>query len=318
MSYDIVTVGEALLRLWVPPGERLESAPVLRFDVAGSEANVAVAAARMGKSVAWCSRLPDTPLGRRVTRELAGHGVDVSHVRLTDSERMGAYFVELSVPPRPIHIIYDRERSAASAMTVEDVPWDLVESAGVVHLTGITPALSASCRETTLEVARRARASSVPVSVDVNYRNRLWEPQEAGKVLTELCASADLVIVTEEDARDVFGLAGTPSELLDAMSDLTKANHVVLTRGAAGASWRSAGVDGDAPGYEAEILDRVGAGDALAGGVLVGFLEDDLSAGVRLGLAMAAITIGMFGDQLRSSPDEIRTLMEGGGREVSR
>ncbi len=104
MSYDLVTLGEAMLRLWVPAGQRLEDAPAYNVTVAGAEANVAIAVARAGLSVAWLSRLPASPLGRRAAREIAGHGVDVSHVIWDESGRMGTYFVELSVPPRPVSV----------------------------------------------------------------------------------------------------------------------------------------------------------------------------------------------------------------------
>lgn len=318
MKYDLLTLGEALLRLWVEPGTRLENAHQLRLDVAGAEANVAVAAARMGRSVAWLSRLPDTMLGRRVARELASQGVDVTHVRWSSEERMGVYFVELSVPPRSIRIVYDRRYSAASAMTAADVSPSLIESARILHLTGITPALSDTCRDTAFEAARRARAESTVVSFDVNYRPGLWPAHEARPVLVELCSLADLVIVTEEDARDVFRLSGEPSEVLAALSGLTDAAHLVLTQGGRGASWLSNGQLGTAPGYRVEALDRIGAGDAFAAGVLLGLLDGDVGSGVERGLAMAALAMGIFGDQFRFEPAEVEALTKGGEREVSR
>ena len=314
MSYDIVCVGEAMLRFWVPPGERLENMSAFHVSVAGAEANVAMAAARMGRSSAWLSRLPDSALGHRALHEIAAYGVDVSHVRLVDDARMGTYYVELSVPPRPIQVIYDRAHSAATLMTSADIPWDVVEQAGVVHVAGITPALSPSCRELALNVLRRASTAAV----DVNYRANLWAPGEARAVLTEMCRAADLVILTREDARDVFGLDGSPTQVVDAMQTLTGAESIVLTAGAEGAMWLTEDGEGSAPAYEAQVVDRIGAGDAFAAGVLMGYLDGDLPGGVGRGLAMAALKLGMFGDQLRCDPAEVDRVIAGGHREVSR
>lgn len=319
MSHDLVTLGEAMLRLWVPPGERLEDAPAYRVTVAGAEANVAMAVARHGPSVAWLSRLPDSPMGRRAAREIAGHGVDVSHVTFDPVARMGTYFVELSVPPRPISVVYDRAGSAAAKMTPDDMAWKVLESARALHLTGITPALSESARITTIEAARRARDSGVAVIVDMNYRSRLWDTEEAERVIGDLCREAAVVIATSEDARDLFRLEGAPAETAAALRSATGAGTVIVTEGSVGATWDSDSGSGSVPGYKAEVVDRIGAGDAFAAGVIIGFLADDLPAGVERGLAMAALKLGIFGDQLVTSQDEIQKLMTGkNDREVGR
>ena len=229
MKHDIVTVGEAMLRIWVPAGERLEDAPRYRVAVAGAEANVAMAAARMGASTAWLSSLPDNPLGSRAAREIASHGVDVSHVHWTAAGRMGTYYVELSVPPRPITVVYDRAGSAASSMDAAAIAWPVVESARVLHLSGITPALSPSCLQLSRDLVARARSAGVKVSIDANYRRMLWSPEECREALTGLAAGADLLIVTAEDARDVLGLEGSPNAVLDGIRDLIPADRTVLT-----------------------------------------------------------------------------------------
>jgi 2-dehydro-3-deoxygluconokinase len=318
VSHDLFTLGEAMLRLWVAPGARLETAPALRVTVGGAEANVAVAVARMGRSAAWSSRLPASPLGRRVAAEIGSHGVDVDGVRWVEGARLGTYFVELSSPPRPTHVIYDRAGSAASSMSAADVPWDEVESARVVHLTGITPALSASCRQVCLEVARRARASSVRVTVDVNYRSALWPPADAAEALSELCTMADLVIVAERDARTVFGIDGEPSKATVIAQERFGVESVVLTRGATGAAWRRGDVFGEAPAVPVRTIDRIGAGDAFAAGVILGLLEDDLARGVDLGRVMAALTIGTEGDQFRDGPVTVDRVLSAAPGDVRR
>ncbi|GMQ85644.1 MAG: bifunctional 2-dehydro-3-deoxygluconokinase/2-dehydro-3-deoxygalactonokinase [Acidimicrobiia bacterium] len=319
MTYDLVTLGEAMLRLWVPAGERLEDAPAYQVGVAGSEANVAMATARAGLSVAWLSRLPQSALGKRAAREIAGHGVDVSHVVWDETRRMGTYFVELSVPPRPVSVVYDRSGSAASAMTPDDVSWAVVESARAVHLTGITPALSPEARLTTMETASRARRAGAAVIVDVNYRNRLWPPAEAAAVIGELCTMASTVIVTAEDARDLFEIGGPAPEVAAALRQTMGADAVIVTRGAEGAAWDATDEVGAAPGHPAEVIDRIGAGDAFAAGVIIGLLDGDIAAGVKRGLAMAALKVGIRGDQFVASQEEIETVLHGETkRQVSR
>jgi len=312
MSYDLVTVGEAMLRLWVPAGERLEDAHSFNVTVAGAEANVAIAVARAGLSAAWLSRLPDSPLGRRAARDLAGHGVDVSRVVWDSSARMGTYFVELSVPPRPVSVVYDRAESAASMLTPDDIAWDVVESARVVHLTGITPAISATARLTVRDVARRAIDAGVVVTFDVNFRRHLWSASEASTVIGELCDIASVVIVTTEDARDLFDIEGSAPVVAAAVRRMTRSLAVVVTDGAAGAAWDAENDTGSAPGHEAGTIDRIGAGDAFAAGVIIGLLTDDIGKGVETGLAMAALKLGIFGDQLVASRTEVAAVVHGG------
>ena len=318
MTYDVVTLGEAMLRLWVPPGESLEDAPSLRVSVAGAEANVAAAGARMGLATAWISRLPASPLGRRAAGALRALGVDVSYVTWDPTRRMGTYYVELSAPPRPIHVIYDRASSAASAMTVDHVPWDVVTSSRSLHLSGITPALSPTCREVSTRAVTMAREAGVLVSIDVNYRARLWDVAEAAAVVGELCRDADLVIVTAEDARDLWGVDGDVDTVLARLRERLEARRVVLTMGGDGAAWIDGETSGAAPGLTTSAIDRIGAGDAFAAGVLVGVLGDDLSSGVAKGTAMAALTMGTYGDHFLGDPGEVDQLLSGHPRQVDR
>lgn len=319
MTYDIVGVGEAMIRLWVHAGTRLEDAPAYEVSVAGAEANVAVAAARMGASTAWLSALPSNPLGRRAARELASHGVDVSHVHWVADARMGTYYVELSVPPRPTTVVYDREGSAAAKMDSSSISWPTVEAARIVHISGITPALSPSCRDLSIEVVQRAAAAGALVSLDVNFRRRLWSARECRAVLSELASSASLLIITAEDARDVFDIGGEPDTVLAALVEELGVEHTVLTVGAGGAHWSSGEQSGHCPGYAgAATVDRIGAGDAFAAGVLLGLLDADLAGGVATGVAMSALKLGIFGDQLTIGRDEVEGIMAGPDREVSR
>ena len=318
MTWDMVGIGEAMIRLAVEPGERLETATHFHIGVGGAEANVAVAVARMGLRAAWLTRLPANPLGRRAASEIGRHGVDVSHVSWSAEDRMGLYFIEPGSHPRPTSLLYDRADSAAGRMTIDHIPWEVVDSASLVHMSGITPALSSSGREVAFESVKRAKAAGASVTVDVNYRAKLWSPPKAREVLTPLCGSADLALCTTEDARDVFGIVTDREHVAASLASVLRLDRVVVTDGERGAYWYEGGEVGFAESYPATVVDRVGAGDAFAAGVIIGLLSGDLAKGVQRGLAMAAVKLGIRGDQLIASSDEVENVLRGGGRRLDR
>ena len=183
--YDVVTLGESMLRL-TPPGDlRIEQ--TLSFDiwVGGTESNTAVGLARLGLDVAWFSRLPASPLGRYISNRIAQYGVDTSQVVWAPDERLGIYFHEKAQAPRASEIIYDRRDSAMSRMTLRDLPADLFRAgeAQLFHTTGITMAISETARESALEAMRRAQAAGWRTSFDTNYRGKLWSGAEAANRL---------------------------------------------------------------------------------------------------------------------------------------
>jgi 2-dehydro-3-deoxygluconokinase len=318
MTLDVFTLGEAMLRLSVTPGERLETASQLDLHVAGAEVNTAIALAQLGRQVTWLSGLPDSPLGRRVARELRAAGVDTSHVHWAPEARMGVYFVELASPPRPVSVVYDRAGSAASELTPDDLPLGLVDSAKVVHLSGITPALSEGCRRLALEAADRARAGNCRLTIDINYRAKLWPPEPARNTLTELVAGADLVVVTREDARDVFGITGEPGVVATEARRRLDVGTVVVTLGDQGSLWDSDSGSGQVNALPTEIVDRLGAGDAFMAGVIDGLLDDDLERGLRTGSLLASLALGSHGDHVITTREEVDRLLEGGGRAIDR
>lgn len=307
-----------MLRLSPPRGVPLTRATSLDVHVAGAEANVAVALSSLGRSVSWISRLPANDLGRRVARDLAAGGVDMSHITWEDSGRLGTYFVELGAGPRGVSVIYDRQGSAVAAMSADDLPTRAMAESRLIHLTGITPALSPSCREATEVAANAGRDSDSLLSVDVNYRAKLWATGDARKVLEGIAAGADLVVCTAEDARDVFGMEGDPAEVADSLADRLGSSYTVVTNGAAGAvCWH----DGDAISVEAtptDIVDRLGAGDAFTAGVIDGLLDGDVGEGLRRGSVLAATALATQGDQVSVTRPELSQLLDPGGRRLDR
>ena len=318
MTLDVLTFGEAMLRLSPPVGIPLAQTTSLDVHVAGAEANVAVALSSLGRSVAWMSRLPDNDLGRRVVRALAGEGVDTSHVGWEDSGRLGTYFVELGAGPRGVSVIYDREGSVAAAMSVRDLPAREMAQARLIHVTGITPALSRSCRETTEAAASAARESESLLSVDINYRAKLWSAEDARIRLEGVASGADLVVCTAEDARDVFGLDGDPTDVVAGLANRLATAYAVVTNGADGAiCWHN----GDSVRVEAthtRIVDRLGAGDAFTAGVIDGLLDGDIEEGMRRGSVLAAMALATRGDQVALTRPELTRLLDPGGRRLDR
>src|SRR2546428_7789168 len=173
--HDLVTLGEVLLRLAVPSPTGFETARQLDLQVGGAEANVAAACARLGLSTAWISALPANPWGERIRRELTGHGVDCGYVRMVDSSRVGVYFLEYGVAPRPVRVLYDRRDSAFTRLTPAQVDWDPIRRARLVHLTGIPPAPRPSPRPL---IAPPPPAAST-VAFYVNHPPALWSSARA-------------------------------------------------------------------------------------------------------------------------------------------
>ncbi len=311
-SLDLITIGEAMLRLSVPPETLLSEAPAFNVHIAGAESNVAVAVSRMGYRARWLSRLTDNRLGRRITHELSGFGVDCSGVVWTIEDRVGTYYLEFGAQPRPTQVIYDRAHTAASKMRPDTLDTSQLAETRLLHLTGITPALSNGCYDLVARWIEQARSQNVTISFDVNYRSLLWPPDECAAKLAPLLEHIDLLICGQADAATVFGITGEPADVLRALQKRFGIQRVATTVGEAGA----VGLDGDTvhsvEGYPVEIVDRIGAGDAFAAGVICGLLEGNFELGLRYGVAMSALQLTLSGDLFRLSRGDVVRLMESG------
>jgi len=315
--FDLISLGESMLRLSVPAGKRLDDTRKLDMELAGAESNVSVALARLGWRVGWVSRMPDHALSNAILRALRSDGVDISAVKRVPDERLGTYFIEYATPPRSTQVIYDRENSAASRMTSADVDWDYLLDTRVLHLTGITAAMSDNCYDLVAEAIRRAHAAGVAVSFDVNYRAKLWSADIAGKKLRPLVQAADVLFCKGADAAVLFGCDGEPHESIMKLKALTRAAALFCTFGEKGASLLCNDEIVTQPALPVQIVDRIGSGDAFAAGVLDGYLssspsQSDSSAfreGLRRGVALAAIALSQFGDRVLSSRTELNAML---------
>ncbi|MBC7093614.1 sugar kinase [Candidatus Bipolaricaulota bacterium] len=328
MRYDLVTFGETMIRLSPPSFRRLEQTDILEVNVGGAELNVAVTAQRLGLKTAYITRLTQNALGRMIANKAREHGVDTSHIVWTDADRVGLYFVEFGASPRASSVLYDRRDSAMARIRPGEVDWDRVfQDARAFHTSGITPALSPTAAEATQEAVRKAKEAGLLVSVDLNYRARLWREEEARRVMTDLVRQADILITTEEDTERVFGIK-EPSydKVAERLSREFDLAAVAITVRETPSVWRNtwtaiAYAKGKlirGPVYDIEIVDRVGAGDAFAGGFLFGYLTDGPEAGVRYGVAASTLKQTNPGDLLWASQEEVERLLKGGGLRIVR
>jgi 2-dehydro-3-deoxygluconokinase len=302
-----------MLRLSVRPGDRIEDAAAFNVHVAGSEANVAYAAARVGLQSAWASVLPDNVLGRRVARTLAAGGVDTSLVRWEKAGRLGLYFVELAASPRPIDVLYDRAASTMALASTESFDWPQVADARFMQLSGITLALSDSSRQVGRRALEEAKSHGAVTTLDVNYRHRLWSREAAAGAVREIAGLVDVLVCTAEDARDLFHADGA-----DQLRGMLGVETVVLTLGVEGAIAVRGGTTVRRPAHAVSTVDRVGAGDAFMAGLIWGLVDGSLELGLERGLAMSALKMTLHGDLFRLDRSDVEALLGGGSREVGR
>lgn len=325
---EVVTFGEAMVRLSPPNFRRLEQARSLDLFVGGAELNTAVGAARLGHTSAWVSRLTQNPLGRLIANHAREGGVETDHIVWTDDDRVGIYFVEFGAAPRASSVLYDRKNAAIAGIKPGMVDWKAA-FAGTkwFHTTGITPALSAGTAETTREALQAARAAGAQTSIDLNYRVKLWSQAEAGKWMADFMQYTDVLITTEEDIERVFGMKGKDYE--DVAAQVAKRfalKVVVITIRENPLVWKNTWTamayrDGKVfktRTYEVEIVDRLGAGDSFAAGFIHGSLTGDLQHAVDFGVAASALKHSIPGDFNWITREEVESMLKGGGLRISR
>jgi 2-dehydro-3-deoxygluconokinase len=261
----LLAVGETMALLTTAEVGRLRHASALTLGVAGAESNVAIGARRLGCPAAWVGRVGDDELGELVVSRIRAEGVDVSGV-VRDPGAPTSLMVKERRTADIVRVLYYRRHGPGSRLLPSDLDPAQVAAAGMLHVTGITPALSDSALATVDRAVTLAREAGVPVSFDLNYRSALWPPEEAAAVCRDLAARADLVFAGDDEA-ELLGLAGDPADLARGLADLG-AGHAVVKLGERGAV---AAVDGRVHAVEAlpvHAVDPVGAGDAFVAGYL--------------------------------------------------
>lgn len=308
MTHDLVTFGETMLRLSPPKGDRIEVSNQLDFRVAGAESNVAITAARLGADSAWLSKLPDSPLGRKVTTAIRQHGV-TTDVVWTDAGRQGTYYLEFGTEPRGTNVVYDRTDAAVTTATSEELPLDRIKEANIFYTSGITPALSPTLEETTRSLLKTAQASETTTVFDLNYRAKLWPPEVAEETYESLLPTVDILIAAERDLRNILNLTGSASTMIDGLQSTYDHDIVIVTRGEEGAIARAGGELVKQPAYETDTLDPIGTGDAFVGGFLAHNLrEASLAEALDVAAATAALKRTMRGDIAVVTPEEVERI----------
>jgi 2-dehydro-3-deoxygluconokinase len=313
---DLVTFGETMLRLSPPRGKRLETTASLDVTVSGAESNVAATASNLGVDAVWLSKLPDTPLGRRVVRGLRGHGVRVG-VSWTDGGRVGTYYLEHGRRPRETTAVYDRRDSAVTTAEPADLPLAIVRDADTFYVSGVTPALSPTLRQTTAAVLNLAAESGTRTVFGLHYRPNLWDPEEARSVYESLFPSVDVLVVAERDTERVLGREGPAVERANGLAAAYDFDTVVMTRGEHGALALHGGEVHEEDVVDAETCDGVGSEDAFVGGFLAERHHGgSVAEALECGTATAALDRTVDGDAAVVSRDEVASVIESEDRDA--
>lgn len=276
VNYDVVSLGETMIR-YSPPGfERLEQARNLEVHIGGSESNTLAGLSRLGMDTCWVSRLTDNAMGRAIASAIAAHGVDTQWIRWTDHDRVGVYYYEQGTNSRPSEVIYDRAHSAFSRMRFDDLSNSPLERTRLFHVTGISLALSDSVRHTLAEARNIAVRAGSKVSFDFNYRAKLWSMTDARATCSEWIEQSDLVFIAHRDASDWLGITEPISEesVFARLLARRAKGTTVMTLGAGGAmasDGRRTARQGTSP---VDGVGRLGAGDAFSSGFLFGWLQN--------------------------------------------
>jgi len=325
----IVAFGESMIRLTPPGNERVERTQSLNLSPGGAELNTAVTLACLGYQAQFVSVLPDTGPGRFILRQAREHGVDTSLLKMVPESygRTGLYYLEEGTDPRPSAVTYDRAGSAISKLQPGTFDWDqIMTGAAAFHISGITPAVSEQLRSESMIAIKAANAAGVPVFFDLNYRSKLWTEDEARSCFVEIAPLVDVMFASRSGLNTFFGIAGDHASVLKEARNKLGLAAIVLTRKKAKAS-RSLKLCALALGESGEVIetdwkaievvDRLGGGDAFAGGFIAGYLEEPghVSRAAHLGVAASALKHTIIGDFLVANRAEIEAAMisEDGG-----
>ena len=338
MVKTTVSFGEIMLRLAPPGVEKILQTPQFVATFGGGEANVAVAIAQFGLPAAFVTVLPEkNPVADAVIGELRRFGVDTSSI-VRGKGRVGIYYLEAGANQRPSKVVYDRDNSAIALARVGDINWDIVlKNAGWFHVTGITPAISSSASDLALQAVKKAKESGITVSCDLNYRKNLWKwGKPVAEVMRELVKHIDIAIANEEDVQMALGILAevdVHSGKLDrgqyekltakVLNEYPNLKAIAITlresKSASHNGWSACLNDRKSfmvsRSYEiTHIVDRVGAGDCFAAGLIYGFqvLPTHQDA-LEFAVAASCLKHSIPGDFSRSTVDEVNALLKDGG-----
>lgn len=333
MAKKVITFGEIMLRLAPEGYYRFVQAETFGATYGGGEANVAVSLANYGFDASFVTKLPKHEIGQAAVNSLRRYGVDTSYIA-RGGNRVGIYFLEKGASQRPSKVIYDRAGSSIAEAVQVDFDWEKIfNGAEWFHFTGITPALNDEMADICLSACKAAKVAGVTVSCDLNYRNKLWSKEKAGKVMGELCKYVDICIANEEDASDVFGIraantdvtAGTVhhvgyKDVAIQLKEKFGFQKVAITlRESISANdnlWSAMLYDSEdfyfSKKYTMHIVDRVGGGDSFGGGLICAQLNGSTpQETIEFAVAASCLKHSIEGDFNMVSLEEVQKLAGG-------
>ena len=334
----IVTMGEIMLRLSTPNNEKFIQADEFDINYGGGEANVAVSLANYGHEADFVSALPKNPIGDAAIATLRKYNVGTKHISRS-GERVGIYFLETGSAMRASNVVYDRAHSSISTAKADEFDFDAIfKDVDWFHFTGITPAVSDSAAELTEAALKAAKKAGVTVSVDLNFRKKLWSSEKAKKIMTNLMQYVDVCIGNEEDAEKVLGFKPgntdvTAGELelsgyvdiFNQMCDQFKFKYVISSLresfSASNNDWSACIMDGATREFYhskkyhvTPIVDRVGGGDSFAAGVICGLCDKkDFKSALEFAVAASALKHTIPGDFNLVTREDVESLAGGDG-----
>ncbi|NLJ90492.1 MAG: sugar kinase [Clostridiales bacterium] len=329
----VVTLGEIMLRLSTPGFEKFIQADRFDINYGGGEANVAVSLSNYGHEGVFITKVPDNPIGEAAVATLRKYNVNTDYI-VKGGERLGIYYLETGASMRPSKVVYDRAHSSIAEADISDFDFDAAfEGADWFHFTGITPAISDKAAELTEAALKAAKAHGLTVSVDLNYRKKLWTEEKAQKVMTNLMQYVDVCIGNEEDAEKVLGFKphGTDVEsgelnlegykdifqqMIDKFGFKYVASSLRESHSASDNGWSAAIYDGKefyrSKQYNIRLVDRVGGGDSFAAGLICGLVDGkDMKEALEFGVAASALKQTIPGDINLVTREEVDALVGG-------
>ena len=334
----IVTMGEIMLRLSTPNNEKFIQADEFDINYGGGEANVAVSLANYGHDAEFVSALPKNPIGDAAIATLRKYNVGTKHISRS-GERVGIYFLETGSAMRASNVVYDRANSSISTAKADEFDFDeIFKDADWFHFTGITPAVSDSAAKLTEVALKAAKKAGVTVSVDLNFRKKLWSSEKAKRIMTNLMQYVDVCIGNEEDAEKVLGFKPgntdvTAGELelngyvdiFNQMCDQFKFKYVISSLresfSASNNDWSACIMDGATREFYhskkyhiTPIIDRVGGGDSFAAGLICGLCDKkDFKSALEFAVAASALKHTIPGDFNLVTREDVESLAGGDG-----
>jgi sugar/nucleoside kinase (ribokinase family) len=308
---DVVTLGEVMVQLNAASDGPLRHVTYFEKHAAGAEANFAIGMTRLGFKAGIITRLRDDEFGRYIISLLRGEGLDISRIKFEPEAPNGVYFIQRNFPiPGKSSVLYYRKGSAASKISIDDIDPEYIQNARLFHLTGITPALSKSCKKASIEALRIASEAGLTISIDTNIRLSLWSKEEARAALLPMLRKANIVLTEPQDAEILLGKT-EPQTIAKEILQMGP-ETVAIKLGDKGAEAYTNKASAKRPAFSVPTVDVIGAGDAFAAGFISSLLRgSSLEDALEIGNTAGALVVTVRGDfENMPTSDDVRRFLE--------